>query len=97
MILNTLFIESLSNFAHGISSAFFIYFGINLVFFLQSVIAPVPALVFSLSRGVVISLVLLYVLPAFMGMDGILWAMVAAEVLTIAGTLPYTLHMRKAG
>ena len=70
---------------------------INLVFFLQSVLAPVPALVFSLSRGVVISLVLLYVLPAFMGMDGILWAMVAAEVLTIAGALPYTLHMRKAG
>lgn len=33
MILNTLFIESLSNFAHGLSSAFFIYFGINLVFF----------------------------------------------------------------
>ena len=70
---------------------------INLVFFLQSVLAPVPALVFSLSRGVVISLVLLYVLPAFMGMDGILWAMVAAEVLTIAGALPYTLHMREAG
>ncbi len=70
---------------------------INLVFFLQSVLAPVPALVFSLSRGVVISLVLLYVLPAFMGMDGILWAMVAAEVLTIAGALPYTLNMRKAG
>ena len=70
---------------------------INLVFFLQSVLAPVPALVFSLSRGVVISLVLLYVLPSFMGMDGILWAMVAAEVLTIAGALPYTLHMRKAG
>ena len=70
---------------------------INMVFFLQSVLAPVPALVFSLSRGVVISLVLLYVLPSFMGMDGILWAMVAAEVLTIAGALPYTLHMRKAG
>ena len=70
---------------------------INLVFFLQSVLAPVPALVFSLSRGVVISLVLLYVLPAFMGMEGILWAMVAAEVLTIAGALPYTLNMRKAG
>ena len=43
------------------------------------------------------ALVLLYVLPSFMGMDGILWAMVAAEVLTIAGALPYTLHMRKAG
>lgn len=36
MILNTLFIESLSNFAHGISSAFFIYFGLNLVFFRKS-------------------------------------------------------------
>ena len=33
MVLNTLFIESLSNFAHGLSSAFFIYFGINLAFF----------------------------------------------------------------
>lgn len=36
MILSTLFIESLSNFAHGLSSAFFIYFGINLVFFRDS-------------------------------------------------------------
>ena len=33
MVLNTLFIESLSNFAHGLSSAFFIYFGLNLAFF----------------------------------------------------------------
>lgn len=33
MILNTLFIENLSNFAHGLSTAFFIYFGINLAFF----------------------------------------------------------------
>lgn len=32
MILNTLFIESLANFAHGLSSAFFIYFGIDLAF-----------------------------------------------------------------
>lgn len=70
---------------------------INLVFFLQSVLAPVPALVFSLSRGVVISLILLYILPVFMGMDGILWAMVAAEAITTAGALPYTLRMRKAG
>ena len=33
MILDTLFIESLSNFVHGLSTAFFLYFGINLVFF----------------------------------------------------------------
>ena len=68
---------------------------INLVFFLQSILAPAPALIFSLSRGVVISLILLYILPLFMGMDGILWAMVAAEVVTIIGALPYTLSMKK--
>lgn len=33
MILDTLFIESLSNFVHGLSTAFFLYFGINLIFF----------------------------------------------------------------
>ena len=33
MILDTLFIESLSNFVHGLSTAFFLYFGIKLVFF----------------------------------------------------------------
>lgn len=33
MILDALFIESLSNFVHGLSTAFFLYFGINLVFF----------------------------------------------------------------
>ena len=33
MVLDSLFIESLSKFAHGFSTAFFIYFGINLVFF----------------------------------------------------------------
>lgn len=36
MILNTLFIENLSNFAHGLSTAFFVYFGINLAFFRDS-------------------------------------------------------------
>jgi len=33
MILDTLFIEGLSNFVHGLSTAFFLYFGIKLVFF----------------------------------------------------------------
>ena len=68
---------------------------INLVFFLQSILAPVPALIFSLSRGVVISLILLYILPLFMGMDGILWAMVLAEIITIIGALPYTLSLKR--
>lgn len=36
MILDTLFIESLTKFAHGLSTAFFIYFGINLVFFRET-------------------------------------------------------------
>ncbi len=36
MILDTLFIESLSNFAHGLSTAFFVYFGINLIFFRET-------------------------------------------------------------
>ena len=68
---------------------------INLVFFLQSILAPGAALAFSLSRGVVISLMLLYILPLFMGMDGILWAMVLAEIITIIGSLPYTLSLKR--
>ena len=68
---------------------------INLVFFLQSILAPGAALAFSLSRGVVISLILLYILPLFMGMDGILWAMVLAEIITIIGALPYTLSLKR--
>lgn len=68
---------------------------INIVFFLQSVMLPFPALIFSASRGIAVSALLLYVLPLFSGMDGILWAMVLAEVLTSAFALPYTLQARK--
>ncbi len=68
---------------------------INIVFFLQSVMLPFPALIFSASRGIAVSALLLYVLPLFSGMDGILWAMVLAEVLTAAFALPYTLQARK--
>ena len=68
---------------------------INIVFFLQSILLPFPALVFSLSRGVVISGVLLFVLPLFMSFGGILWAMVLAEVVTFVFALPYTLIVRK--
>ena len=56
---------------------------------------PFPALIFSASRGIAVSALLLYVLPLFSGMDGILWAMVLAEVLTAAFALPYTLQARK--
>ena len=68
---------------------------INLVFFLQSILAPAAALAFSLSRGIVTSMILLFILPLFMGMDGILWAMVFAELITIAGALPYTIAMKR--
>ncbi len=68
---------------------------INLIFFQQSILIALPALLFSLARGVVISLLLLYILPLFMGMDGILWAMVLAEIITLAAALPYTLGIRR--
>ncbi len=66
---------------------------INIVFFLQSILKPFPALMISLSRGVVVSSLLLFILPLVMGMDGILWAMAAAEIVTAGAALPY---IRKA-
>ena len=68
---------------------------INIVFFLQAVMKPLPAMVFSASRGIAVSALLLYLLPLFLGMDGILWAMVAAEVATALIAIPYTLMIRK--
>ena len=67
---------------------------INIVFFLQSVMLPLPALIFSASRGIAISALLLYILPVFTGMDGILWAMVLSEVVTAAIAIPYSLKAR---
>lgn len=68
---------------------------INIVFFLQSVLLAFPALLFSLSRGIAVSGLLLFILPLFMSMDGILWAMVLAEVITFIVAMPYTLYARK--
>ena len=67
---------------------------INIVFFLQSMLHPFPALLFSLSRGVVISGILLFILPLFFSVDGILWAMVLAEVITFIIAFPYTLTVK---
>ena len=69
---------------------------INIVFFLQAVMKPFPAMIFSASRGIAVSALLLYILPIFFGMDGILWAMVTAEIATAMIAIPYTLMVRKA-
>ena len=68
---------------------------INIVFFLQSVLLPFPAMIFSLMRGLIASGLLLVILPLIIGMDGILWAMTGAEIITAMLAIPYTLASRR--
>lgn len=55
----------------------------------QSVMKSKMATVISLLRGIVFSAILLYVLPLIMGSNGIWWAVVAAEILTVLFIIAY--------
>ena len=76
------------------ASLFFMSLNINIVFFLQSILIPVPSLIISLARGLVLSGILLIILPLFTGFDGILYALVLAEVLCTLFALPYMMYIR---
>lgn len=76
------------------ASLFFMSLNINIVFFLQSILIPVPSLIISLARGLVLSGILLIILPLFTGFDGILYALVLAEVLCTLFALPYMMNIR---
>ena len=64
--------------------------------YLQSVMRPVAATVISVCRGLAVSGVLLYILPAIMGGDGIWYAFTVAEFLVAADALVYMIRADKA-
>ena len=65
--------------------------------YLQSVSKANKATTVSMLRGLVLSSVLLYILPVFMGGNGIWWAVTLAEVLAAVVALWYLApELRKA-
>lgn len=70
---------------------------INMVFFVQSIMKSVAAMLLSLSRGLIVSAFLLYVLPVFFALDGVLFAMTAAEVVTFAIGAVYLAGISRSG
>lgn len=65
------------------------------VAYLQSISRPISAMVVSLLRGVVLTSILLYVFPLFLGGNGIWWAVTAAESVTAAVALVCIKHGNK--
>ena len=61
----------------------FLFMGINIwaTFYFQSVMRTRTSTVLTALRGIVISGVLLYLLPLWMGIDGVWWAMVLTEAI----------------
>lgn len=64
----------------------FLMVGMNLLFstYFQSVMQPVYALIVCLSRGIVFSGILVFLLPRFLGVNGIWLTMPLAELITLA-------------
>lgn len=78
--------------APGIMRIYFISFlfmGINIwaTFYFQSILRTRTSTVLSLLRGLILSGLLLYLLPAWLGLDGVWWAMVLTEGIVAAVTL----------
>lgn len=71
----------------------FLFMGINIwaTFYFQSVMRTRISSVLTLLRGVVISAVLLYLLPLWLGLNGVWWAMVLTECSVTAITIILTL------
>lgn len=67
-----------------------------MVFYLQSVGQRHKATIISLSRGLVTSSALLLLFPIFFGGDGIWWAVLAAEIITLIISVIFTLITKKA-
>ncbi len=66
------------------------------IYYLQSVAHSKMASVISLSRGLVLNGIFLYVFPAFMGRNGIWWAVFFTEALTTAISVLYLLIQYKS-
>ena len=78
--------------APGIMRIYFISFlfmGINIwaTFYFQSILRTRTSTVLSLLRGLILSGLLLYLLPVWLGLDGVWWAMVLTEGIVAAVTL----------
>ena len=67
----------------------FLFMGVNIwaVFYFQSIMQTTISTVLTVLRGVVISALLLYLLPLWMGINGVWWAMVLTEALVTGITL----------
>ena len=67
----------------------FLFMGINIwaTFYFQSILRTRTSTVLSLLRGLILSGLLLYLLPAWLGLDGVWWAMVLTEGIVAAVTL----------
>lgn len=68
----------------------FLFMGINIfaTFFLQSVMKSTSSTMIAFLRGIAISTVLVFLLPLWMGADGIWWSVAATELLVLAITIP---------
>lgn len=66
----------------------FLFMGINIfaTFFLQSVMETTASAMIAFLRGIVISTVLVFLLPVWMGIDGIWWSVVITELLVLVLT-----------
>lgn len=64
----------------------FLFMGVNVVsaYYLGSILLSQRSLVISLSRGLVLSVTFVMLLPALLGFSAIWWTMPAAELLTMA-------------
>ena len=76
----------------------FLFMGVNIwaVFYFQSIMQTTISTVLTVLRGVVISALLLYLLPLWLGISGVWWAMVLTEALVTGITLVcigYTSHI----
>lgn len=78
-----------------IQSAGLVFMGINIVasYYLQSVLCTKESLVVSLLRGVIVSVPLLFILPAVFGFDAIWWTTPVSE---LAAAVVALLLMKKA-
>ena len=67
----------------------FLFMGVNIwaVFYFQSIMQTTISTVLTVLRGVVISALLLYLLPLWLGISGVWWAMVLTEALVTGITL----------
>lgn len=67
----------------------FLFMGINIwaTFYFQSIMRTRISSALTLLRGVVVSAVLLYLLPVWLGLSGVWWAMVLTELIVTIVTL----------